>query len=219
MSVHNKAFLIVEKGIPYYRREVFEVSDKRFIIGRATEFSHPDLSFTSGYISRNHAEIEYIGGSFFICDNSRHGSKVNGICLDKSVPYQLKQDDQIELAGNEASIRFSLKPPSDETIKEPKPEEVEIIFDEPKREIYVGGEQIELSGNLYTLFQLLFQNRRSVVSNVTLKKTVWPERQYDNDVPLVGDEEVVVLVKRLREKLGKYGNLIRNKRGYGYTLK
>jgi pSer/pThr/pTyr-binding forkhead associated (FHA) protein len=138
----KNAFLIVEKGAPFYRREVFVISENRFTIGRETEYSHPDLSFTSSYISRKHAEIERRNDSYYLSDHSKHGTKVNGICIDKLHSYQLKQDDRIELAGNEATIQFSLKIPAGETLPKPKQEEIEILLDDQKREVFIRGELI-----------------------------------------------------------------------------
>lgn len=218
MPDNKNAYLIVERGIPYYRREVFVVAGPKFTIGRPTDYNHPDLPLTSDCISRRHAEIERQHDTFFVRDYSKHGTKVNGVCVDKMKPYPLKQDDRIQLVENEAVIIFSLTNPSDET-KDPPPHDIPITLDEGKREIYIEGKPIALNGNRYTLFRLLYQNRGTVVSKLTIMKEVWPMRQSDSNQPLVGDTEVAELVKRLKDQLGAHQSLISNKRGFGYMLK
>ena len=156
---------------------------------------------------------------FSLTDYSRHGTIVNGAVLQKGEAYQLKHGDLIGLAGNEVVLSFYLETCPEETLPLLSQGETSVVLDEAKREVFLADEQIELTGNLYTLFRLLYQNRNRVVDNLMIKQTVWPERRQDGDIPLVGEEEVAMLIRRLRQKLGDHADLICNKRGYGYLLR
>jgi DNA-binding response OmpR family regulator len=215
----NRAFLVVEKGSPYCKRESFVLTEGCFLIGRAWENFRPDLAFMSAYISRNHAELVCEGGMIILTDHSRHGTTINGVVLEKDKGYQLNHGDIIGLAGNEVVLSFYLETCPEETLTKAPLKETNIVLDDAKREVFLEGIPVELTGNLYTLFNLLYKNRGRVVDNLTIKQTVWPERQLDEGGPLVGNEEVVVLIRRLRLKLGDNADLISNKRGYGYLLR
>jgi two-component system response regulator QseB len=215
----NRAFLVVEKGSPYCKRESFVITGGRFLIGRTWENIQPDLAFVSAYISRNHAEILGENGIFRLTDHSRHGTTINGAVLKRDEPYPLEHGDSIGLAGNEVILSFYLETCPEETLPGLPQGETKIILDEKKREVFLDGKPIELTGNLYTLFHLLYQNRGRVVDNLTIKHAVWPERGQNKGTPLVGEEEVAMLIRRLRQKLGDHAGLICNKRGYGYLLR
>ena len=220
MSSPENAFLVVEKGTPYTNRAAFKVSKNGFVIGRAWELGQPDLPFSSSYISREHAVIVYRDDSYLIIDKSRHGVRINGQPIKKETSYKLKHGDRINLSGNEAILTFYIGVYPSETLILPEQRGKEIMLDEAKREVVIEGDRIELSGHLYILFYLLYQKRGCAISRKELKKGVWPERTLnDGGEPLVGDEELVALVKRLREKLKEYHDLVDNKRGYGYLLK
>jgi two-component system response regulator QseB len=215
----KRAFLVVEKGSPYCRRESFMINKERYSIGRAWEGHQPDLAFTSAYISRSHAEITFENDCYLLRDISKHGTAVNGVFLSRSEPYLLKHGDTIGLAGNEAILNFFMGTYPAETLPWPNEMEKDVILDEAKREVFINGELIDLTGNLYVLFVLLYKNRGHVVHHRIIKETVWPERILEKGNPLVRDEEVTVLIRRLRDKLGKHAELVCNKWGYGYFLK
>jgi len=216
MAKTKKVFLIIEKGTPYNSHEVFPISKTPFWIGRAGGERQPELCFESPYISRSHAEIRFQDGIYYMIDHSKGGIAVNGIALEKGRVYPLRSGERICLSGDEAVLIFGIGETPSETLTH---DETNIYLDPEKREVWIDGRKLELTGNLYTLFHLLYQNRGKAVSALEIKLTVWPERQLDQGVPLVGDEEVAVLVKRLREKITQGEEWICNKRGYGYMLK
>jgi hypothetical protein len=187
----GRAFLLVTKGSPHGQRESFSISKERYSIGRVWEAHRPDLAFASAYISRNHAEITMVNDGYVITDHSKHGTAVNGMLLNKNEPYPLNHGDTIDLAGSEVVLSFFIETCPDETLPWPHQKETDIVLDEAKREVLIAGRPIELTGNLYALFRLLYRNRGSAVDSLTIKRTVWPERCQEAGSPLVGDEEVI----------------------------
>jgi DNA-binding winged helix-turn-helix (wHTH) protein len=218
MSRPDHAFIIIEKGEPYKIWERVVIDADKVLIGRATEDHKPHLSFANGFISRNHAEIVHRGDAYFVIDHSKHGLIINGIKANKNIPCELKHNDRIGLAGNEVVFIFCIGAFSNETLSKSGVQKPEIRLDEAKRELVIEGEPIALTGKLYALFEVLYQNRGRIVSNPEIKKSVWPERQVQGGIPLVGNEEVSMMVKRLRDKLKSHRQCVCNKRGCGYLL-
>jgi pSer/pThr/pTyr-binding forkhead associated (FHA) protein len=216
----SSAFLLVEKGAPYDRGKTFRLSISKTTIGRVCEDCHPDISFTSPYISRDHLQIKFEKGCYYAVDQvSKHGTKINGSRICQTKPYELKDGDCIRLAENEAVLVFS-SVSNPETLNFPeKTAPIEVTLDTERREFHIDGHSVKLTGNLYALFEVLFQHKGCVVSHVKIKQAVWSERERDEKgQPLVEDDEVTTLIRRLREKLGPYEQLICNIRGYGYLL-
>ena len=222
--MHNdspKAFLIIEKGSPHFKQEILYLDQERVLIGRATDQQQPDISFSSPYISRRHLEIARLQDKFTAIDfASKHGTRLNGKLLEKGVSYELIHGDRISLAANEAILVFCLGEQPDETISDGFVAQTDVILNEERQAVLIEGELIELTGNLYELFRCLYIKRGGVVRHAEIKKIVWSDRQLDpNGIPLVGEEEISTLVRRLRERLGPYPYLISNVRGCGYMLK
>ncbi len=86
----------------------------------------------------------------------------------------------------------------------------EISLDRVKKRLIVNDEKIELTKKEYEILNLLLENQGMVFSREDILKRIWGE-----DV-IVTDRTVDVNITRLRTKLGKYGQCIRNKSGYGY---
>jgi DNA-binding winged helix-turn-helix (wHTH) protein len=94
-----------------------------------------------------------------------------------------------------------------------------VILDQERREVIVDGQPMTLSGKLYELLEMLYENQGQAVSTHDIKKAVWQERGLGVDgMPLVTNDEVTTLIYRLRKRLGPHGDLIRTVPGYGYML-
>jgi DNA-binding response OmpR family regulator len=148
---------------------------------------------------------------------SRHGTSLNGKRLPPAEPRQLQDRDRISLARDAAVLIFTTAfPMGSETWDYPGSP---LILDPDRREVILDGRPLPLSGKLYALLALLYENRGQAVSARDIKKAVWKERVTGADgMPLVTNEEVSTLVYRLRKRLGPYKDLIRTVPGYGYML-
>ena len=83
----------------------------------------------------------------------------------------------------------------------------------PKHKVTVKGKPIELTQMEFKLLATLIERRGRVQTRERLLSDVW-------DIGIGVDTRTVdTHVKRLREKLGRSGNLIETVRGLGYKLK
>jgi DNA-binding response OmpR family regulator len=149
--------------------------------------------------------------------------------LTPGEPWKLRDRDRISLARDEVVLVFYTASPAGgqtwdypESQPEPpmaeKPDSV-LTLDLERREVILDGKPLTISGKLYELLQLLYQNQGRAVEAGDIKRAVWPERGLGADgMPLVTNEEVTTLVYRLRKRLERYGDLVRSVPGFGYML-
>ena len=135
---------------------------------------------------------------------------------DKVVGLELGADDYItkpfsmrELLARIKAILKRYEGPAmkAKTLKFPNLE-----IDEDKHEVLVSGKQIELTAKEFELLKYLAENQGRVYSREKLLDHVW-----GIDVA-IETRTVDVHVRRLREKLGKYGKYIHTLRGVGYKF-
>jgi len=225
------AFLIVEKGEPYSAGEALPLTGGKVLLGRTSQEYQPDFSFRSPYISRRHATIEYREGTYFLTDlpGSRHGTWLNGEQLTPGVAQEIMDRDRIGLARGEVMLTFAAAAlPDSDTWDYPESQpgppaaqgqEALVIVDQERREVTLDRQPLAVSGKLYDLLCLLYENRGRAISDRNIKEAVWQERGLGIDgMPLVTDEELTTLVYRLRRRLESYGDLVRTVPGYGYML-
>ncbi len=86
----------------------------------------------------------------------------------------------------------------------------ELELDTSRKRIIVNDEKIELTRKEYEILKLLLENQGKVFSRNDLLSVIW-----GNDV-IVTERTVDVNITRLRNKLGIYGQSLKNKTGYGY---
>ena len=213
--------LMVDKGLPYRKGDVLVIEKSPTTIGRFNIGEGPDISFSSPFISRMHAVIANINNRFVIEDNgSTNGTYLNGVELTAQNPVVLHSDDVIVLSDNEVVLRVCFDVEI-ETRKQKtkKPQSDQLDFIEDKRKIIVDGKEVGVTGRVYLLFKFLFDNQGLVKTHDDIRKYVWPERSVDeNGIPFVGEEEIAMLVMRLRKKLGRQRDCILNIRGHGYMM-
>jgi DNA-binding response OmpR family regulator len=85
-----------------------------------------------------------------------------------------------------------------------------IEFDNVKKKVYVDGEPVDFTRKEYEILSLLVRGNGKVFSREDILNQVW-----GGDV-IVTDRTVDVNIARIRNKMGKYGNCLKNKTGYGY---
>jgi phosphate regulon transcriptional regulator PhoB len=89
----------------------------------------------------------------------------------------------------------------------------DIRIDLDKHEVTVKNKPIDLSAKEFKLLVFLASNKDKLVSRDRLLDEVWEIHAE------VETRTVDVHVKRLREKLGKFGDVIQTVRGFGYKFK
>jgi two-component system, OmpR family, response regulator MprA len=113
-----------------------------------------------------------------------------------------------------ARIRAALPRVGEQALSPSKLEVADVLIDPAARQVWRGGDQLELTVREYELLELLARNAGQVLTKGQIFEQVWGD---DNDV---GWEVVKVYVNLLRAKLNAGGkaDLIHTVRGIGYML-
>jgi hypothetical protein len=222
MDHSQKAFLIITKGDPYHQGEIILLPEGEILLGRAWETHRPEISFTSHYVSRQHATITNCNGQSILRPHpaGKAYTKVNDKLLAKDESHKLQHGDEIILAGGHIELIYCSEiEPGDTLFVDSQNDKLKITLDEERRKITINNQSYTLNSiKRYELFRLLYQQSPGVVSRMDIKKAVWSERECHNGLQLVGDEEVDAMVYNLKKDLSPYGNIIQTIRGYGYVL-
>ena len=97
------AMLTVHAGVS--TGGVLVLSEVRHVIGRAP---NDDIAFDNPYISREHAEILFSSGEYFIRDlNSKNGTFIDGRRLG-SDPERLRGGEKLEFGSGQVMATFAL---------------------------------------------------------------------------------------------------------------
>lgn len=139
-----------------------------------------------------------------------------GTEIDKIVGLELGADDYItkpfsirEVIARIRAILRRVK--STDKTRRIKIDGVEIF---PERfELKVDGKRVDLTSKEFKLLMLLISSNGMVLSREKILSQIWKD---DLDVY---DRTVDVHIKKLRDKLGKYGKYIETVRGIGYRWK
>jgi len=86
----------------------------------------------------------------------------------------------------------------------------ELEIDTVRKRALIGNEKIELTKKEYDILKLLLEHPAKVFSRDDILRLIW-----GTDI-IVTDRTVDVNITRLRTKLGKFGQNIKNKTGFGY---
>jgi DNA-binding response OmpR family regulator len=86
----------------------------------------------------------------------------------------------------------------------------EIELDTVRKRLVINDEKVELTKKEYEILKLLLENQSKVFSREDILMRVW-----GGDV-IVTNRTVDVNITRLRTKLGRFGQNLKNKTGYGY---
>lgn len=88
----------------------------------------------------------------------------------------------------------------------------DLVINESEHSVRLEGEELELTATEFKLLYLLVERKGRVQTRENLLVNVW---NYDSDIET---RTVDTHVRRLREKLGSYANLIETIRGVGYRV-
>jgi DNA-binding response OmpR family regulator len=86
----------------------------------------------------------------------------------------------------------------------------DIELDTIRKRLIINDEKVELTKKEYEILKLLLENQGKVYSREDFLSRIW-----GGDV-IVTNRTVDVNITRLRSKLGKFGQNLKNKTGYGY---
>ncbi len=86
----------------------------------------------------------------------------------------------------------------------------DIELDTARKRLIVDNEKIELTKKEFEILKLLLENQTRVFSRDEILNSIWGK-----DI-IVTERTVDVNITRLRTKLGKHGQNLKNKTGYGY---
>ncbi|MBQ8775350.1 MAG: response regulator transcription factor [Alistipes sp.] len=86
----------------------------------------------------------------------------------------------------------------------------ELVVNLLKKRCTISGEEISLTRKEFDILVLLLSNIGTILSREQIMKRVW------SDEVVVLDRTIDVNITRMRKKLGKYGNHIITRTGYGY---
>ena len=141
--------------------------------------------------------------------------------VDRVVGFELGADDYIVkpysvrelMLRIQAQLRRGEKESSQDTSDdEPNISYQDLLIDTSKHKVFLKDKKISLTAKEFTLLKYLMKRADKVQTRDNLLDKVWG---YDNSVTT---RTVDTHVKRLRSKLGKYGENIETIRGVGYIF-
>ena len=166
-----------------------------------------------------------------ICRHIRSKDKLKNISViivtakgeevDRVVGFELGADDYIVkpysirelMLRIQAQLRRGEKESSQDTSdNEPNISYQDLLIDTSKHKVFLKDKKISLTAKEFTLLKYLMKRADKVQTRDNLLDKVWG---YDNSVTT---RTVDTHVKRLRSKLGKYGENIETIRGVGYIF-
>ena len=87
-----------------------------------------------------------------------------------------------------------------------------ILLDLDRKECFVDGKEVQFTKLEFEVLALLLSRPGQVFSREKILQTVWPSDT------IVLDRTVDVNITRIRKKIGRYGECLRTKFGYGYMF-
>lgn len=87
-----------------------------------------------------------------------------------------------------------------------------IQIDLNRKECFVDGKEVQFTKLEFEVLALLLSSPGQVFSRDKILRMVWPEDT------IVLDRTVDVNITRIRKKIGRYGEYLRTKFGYGYLF-
>lgn len=216
-------YFIVEKGEPYDIGARINIAAAEILIGRSSDTTTSDISFSNYLISRRHCRLKQEHGQAVLTDlGSKHGTSLNGKPMVAHAEHVLHNGDRIGIAMGMAVLRYWQDVGHEDTMEIsqtgvlPLAGGGPLLLDLHKKECWLEGQLVTLSGKEWTLLELLYRQQQELVTYDAIKLAVWPERYNEAMQSVdVGMEEVNALVYRVRRKLGQYGDALRTVRAMG----
>ncbi|MCQ2229454.1 MAG: response regulator transcription factor [Bacteroidales bacterium] len=107
-------------------------------------------------------------------------------------------------------------PSADETSKQPSTDSLiryeGMVLDIDRKECRIDGEEVIFTKIEFEILALLLSKAGQVLSRERILNAVWPSDT------IVLDRTVDVNITRIRKKIGRYGECLRTKFGYGYMF-
>lgn len=209
---NRQAMLLQWLGSAADSRKWLLQQHSRLIIGRQDDC---DIALDNRLVSRNHAEIYWQDGDFFIRDlSSKNGTCVNGQPLTHE--KRLQDGDEVQVA-----LRFKLAFASEDATTDLAWETASrgIDLNPDTRAVTLRGQLVEppLSSMQFRLLHLLWQAGGGVVTRDAIKQAVWPD-----DLPTgISRQSIDALMRRLRDTLALSDpdtEYIVTVRGHGYRI-
>ena len=133
---------------------------------------------------------------------------------DKLFGFEIGIDDYVTkpFSPKELMARLNVIVNRNNKVEENNTMEFEgLKIDLDGRVVFVNDEMVELTPKEYDLLVYMVKNKNIALSRDKLLNQVWGYDFYE-----VNDNTLTVTIKRLRSKLGDYGNHIKTIRGIGY---
>lgn len=112
-----------------------------------------------------------------------------------------------------ARVKAILKrTPGEDTTSETKIITDDLELDLQRRSLFIEKTEVQLTKKEFEIIALLLKSEGRIFSRDEIMTRVWDEST------IVTSRTVDVHITRLRKKLGKYGQNIKSKSGYGYTF-
>lgn len=211
---------------PYMPGKILSLGDEECHFGRIWSESAADYAFASPYVSKSHAVIKFEQDKYLLKDmGSKHGTTINKQKIEAGAFVELSLNDVVGFAQESVSFQFLGDSIccGDETMDFSATipiisDKYPITVDEAKRVILIENEKVKLSPKEMELFFLLYQNRSRTVTYQEIRNKVWPERVTESLTADVGQNEVNILIHRLRKKLGPVADAIEAVTSYGAVL-
>jgi DNA-binding response OmpR family regulator len=101
-----------------------------------------------------------------------------------------------------------------QNVKQPRVYKVEgLEVDANSKTVHIDDEPVSLTRKEFEIVTLLLKHQGQYIGRNEILDRVW------NDDVIVTERNVDVNIARLRKKIGKYGQYIKGKSGYGYAFK
>ncbi|MDP8264180.1 MAG: response regulator transcription factor [Candidatus Aceula lacicola] len=136
--------------------------------------------------------------------------------VDRVLGFELGADDYIVKPFSPRELVLRVKAILKRGVSEKDTKEIlgfkDLVVDKPRHKVKIKDKEIKLTSMEFKLLEVFLLRNGRVQSRDQLLEDVW---ELSTDVTT---RTVDTHIKRLRQKLGKYGKLIETVRGYGYRL-
>jgi DNA-binding winged helix-turn-helix (wHTH) protein len=111
-------------------------------------------------------------------------------------------------------VRAALRDPRVTEPEDSDDETAGIVVDVPRRRVFADGVSANLTFKEFELLNYLIEHQGETISRKELVELVWD----DDDDNAVNERTIDVHIRRLREKIAGYEDIIRTVRGGGYRF-